>query len=82
MPESGMPATQVDLDVVAPGQGRAAAVAHGLDVDPLVARGGIAVVDPEERADLQLLAGQARASRLPSGVSRTISPGPRYRSIS
>jgi hypothetical protein len=52
MPESGMPATKSTSTFVAPRQRRSAAVAHDLDVDALVARRRIAVVDPQERADL------------------------------
>ena len=40
---------------VPPRQGAAAVIAHLLHADPLVGGGGIAVVDPEESADLHFL---------------------------
>ena len=67
----------VDLDVVAAGQGRAAAVAGRLDVDALVAGGRVAVVHPQERADLHLLARRGHRARRRRRVMRTISPGPK-----
>ena len=56
IPESGMPATQSTSTSSRRASACAAAVAGRLDVDPFVGRGGVAVVDPEERADLHPLA--------------------------
>jgi hypothetical protein len=46
---------EVDLHVIRSREGGTTAVATRLDVDVLVARGRVAVVDPEEGADLALL---------------------------
>ena len=53
---------EVDLDVVAARQGGAAAVADVLHIDALVLGGRIAVVDPQERADLHRLPGRRAAA--------------------
>ena len=43
---------EIDWGRVAPGQRGAAAVAGPLDIRPFVARCGVAVIDPQEGADL------------------------------
>jgi len=53
----GDPGDHINLDVVGPRQSRAAAVADLFDVDALIAARRIAVIDPEKRADLHLVAG-------------------------
>ena len=49
----GDPGHEVDGDRVPPGQAGPAPVPDRFDVDALVARSGIAVIDPEEGADLE-----------------------------
>ena len=51
----------------------AAAVAHLLHVDSFVGAGGITVVDPQERADLHILAGSRRSSYLFRGDDDNLS---------
>ena len=57
----------VSLGAVTPCQHLSAVVAHGLHVDALVAGGGVAVVDPEERADAHLLFGGAQRLHVVGG---------------
>lgn len=47
----------IGVDVIAAGECAAAVIAHALDGDALVAGGRVAVVDPQERADLHFFAG-------------------------
>jgi len=56
------------------GQELAAAVADRLDVDALVARGRIAIIDPEERADPELRPGGTSVWQ-PSGSGGRSRPG-------
>ena len=59
MPESGTPATlSAVTPVVAAGQEPSALIPHLLDVDALIAGGGIAVIGPqEEQIFISFLAG-------------------------
>ena len=52
----GHPGHQVDLHVVPAGQRRAAPVPDRLDIDPLVMRRRVSVIDPQERTDLHPVA--------------------------
>jgi len=49
---------QVDIHVVAAGQGRAVAVAHDLHIEVLVGGGGVAVIHPQKGANPKLVIGR------------------------